>query len=46
MTDERKRAVDALAAYAADPESDILTVFRVERAYEVDTQDIDREWMP
>lgn len=46
MTEEREQAVNALAAYAADPESTILTLFRVERAYEVDMKDIDQEWMP
>ncbi|QFG10705.1 hypothetical protein SEA_ANIMUS_37 [Streptomyces phage Animus] len=38
--------VAAFLAYAADPESDILTVFRIERAYEVDTTDVDEGWLP
>ncbi|MFD7259299.1 hypothetical protein [Streptomyces sp. NPDC059874] len=38
--------IAAFSAYIGDPESDILTVFAIERAYEVDTLDIDEGWLP
>jgi hypothetical protein len=37
--------IAAFMAFTADSEADILTIFRVERAYEVDTDDIDKRWM-
>ncbi|MEU5403694.1 hypothetical protein ABZ348_30885 [Streptomyces sp. NPDC005963] len=39
-------SIAAFLAYDVDPESDILAVFRIERAYEVDTSDIDHGWLP
>ncbi|MFJ6893613.1 hypothetical protein [Streptomyces hokutonensis] len=38
--------IAAFMAYAADPDASIFMIFQVERAYEVDTRDIDEEWMP
>lgn len=38
--------LNAFVAYLADPESELATTFAVERAYEVDMDDVDREWLP
>ncbi|WP_286329893.1 hypothetical protein [Streptomyces sp. MBT42] len=38
--------LNAFVAYIADPESDLPTIFAVERAYEVDMEDVDQGWLP
>ncbi|MER6231718.1 hypothetical protein ABT169_21585 [Streptomyces sp. NPDC001616] len=38
--------IAAFHAYISDPEADILAVFRVERAHEVDMKDVDEGWLP
>ncbi|AVO22520.1 hypothetical protein OH733_05550 [Streptomyces griseus] len=38
--------IAAFHAFISDAEADIHFIFRVERAYEVDTLDIDEGWLP
>ncbi|AFO10902.1 hypothetical protein ELB20_36 [Streptomyces phage phiELB20] len=38
--------IAAFHAFISDAEADILTVFRVERAYEVDMKDVGEGWLP